>query len=391
MKTKALRKFDSLSHLALPIRFGLLIAFSLATSAAVAQAVDCKRLQAQMAEASGGPSPAAAAAARAQRVELDRASAYAHSIGCDNQQFLFFGKAPPPQCAGLKANIQSMRGRYEALQQRAGGDSSARRQLVARYNAACVPGAAPGQPPREKNFFETLFGGGSDDQQIHDDEMPVSPDQAPKAPGDEEGGNGKLGGSQAICVRSCDGGFFPLNFSARHSNLDQLTELCKALCPNTEVAVYTRNPAHDVSTALSVDGQPYEDLPNALKFTKSVEPNCGCKAPNQSWVEALAHAEEVLNQMGGASEKDTTVTEQQSQALSQPSAAATAANDKKQRGKAADDLAKAAAPQIPPTPGATVLKPIKSAPRYGAMDGETREMIGPDGATRRVRIVGPIF
>jgi len=384
MKFRALRKFDPL------VRFGLLIAFSLAASAASAQAVDCKRLQAQLAEASSGPSAAAAAAARAQRVELDRASAYAHSIGCDNQQFLFFGKAPPPQCAGLKANIQSMRGRYEALQQRAGGDSSARRQLVARYNAACVPGAAPAQPPREKNFFETLFGGG-DDRQIRDDEMPVpSDEQIQKAPGDEEAGNGKLGGSQAICVRSCDGGFFPLNFSARHGNLDQLTELCKALCPNAEVAVYTRNPAHDVSTALSIDGQPYKDLPNALKFVKSVEPNCGCKAPNQSWVEALAHAEEVLNQMGGASDSDTTVTEQQSQALSQPLPAT--AKDKT-RGKTVD--AKTAAPQglvIPAAqPGATAFKPPKSAPRYGAMDGETREMTAPDGTTRRVRIVGPIF
>jgi hypothetical protein len=285
-----------------------------------------------------------------------------------------------------------MRGRYEALQQRAGGDTSARRQLAARYNAACVPGAAPGQPPREKNFFETLFGGG-DDRQIRDDEMPVAPDeQGQKEPGDEEGGNGKLGGSQAICVRSCDGGFFPLNFSARRANLDQLTELCKALCPNTEVAVYTRNPARDVSSALSVDGQPYNDLPNALKFEKSVEPNCGCKAPNQSWVEALAHAEEVLGQMGGASEKDTTVTEQQSQALSQPLPAA--AKDKT-RGKKADDPAKTAAPPILVAPaaqtGATALKPLKSAPRYGAMDGETREMVGPDGVTRRVRIVGPLF
>src|SRR6266702_1154910 len=133
-------------------RLVLLIAVLPAASAAMAQGVDCRRLQAQLAEAPSGAS-AAAAAARKQRAELDRTSAYAHSIGCDNQQFLFFGKAPPPQCAGLKANIQSMRSRYESLQEQAGGNSGARRQLAARYNAACVAGAAPAQPPREKNFF----------------------------------------------------------------------------------------------------------------------------------------------------------------------------------------------------------------------------------------------
>ena len=251
-------------------------------------------------------------------------------------------------------------------------------------SVALVPRTAAAE-----GLFDFLFGGAKQQQQkapaqanFFADPLGLNQQAAPQP---------RVAGSgPAFCVRSCDGGFFPLNFSARHGNLDQLTELCKALCPNAEVAVYTRNPAHDVSTALSIDGQPYKDLPNALKFVKSVEPNCGCKAPNQSWVEALAHAEEVLNQMGGASDSDTTVTEQQSQALSQPLPAT--AKDKT-RGKTVD--AKTAAPQglvIPAAqPGATAFKPPKSAPRYGAMDGETREMTAPDGTTRRVRIVGPIF
>src|SRR5208337_5362899 len=110
--------------------------------------------------------------------------------------------------------------------------------------------------------------------------------------------------------------------SARAGGADDLLELCKALCPNTEVQLFTRNPWRDISTAVSADGMTgYDALPNALKYTKSYDPNCGCKPPNQGWVEAYAHAEQLLNEMGGAKASDTVVTEQQAQDLSRPAPA----------------------------------------------------------------------
>ena len=39
------------------------------------------------------------------------------------------------------------------------------------------------------------------------------------------------GGSLALCVRQCDGGFFPVSYAAQRHNLDELQDLCKALCP----------------------------------------------------------------------------------------------------------------------------------------------------------------
>jgi len=69
---------------------------------------DCARLRAALA-APATEDPGAAAAANQLRGELDRATAHARSIGCDNQQFLIFGQAPPPQCAALRSRIAAMR------------------------------------------------------------------------------------------------------------------------------------------------------------------------------------------------------------------------------------------------------------------------------------------
>ncbi len=345
-----------------------LLASALFAESAFAQGVDCARLQAAIA-APARYDPAAAGAAQRVRAELDKMSGYAHSIGCDNQQFLFFGQAPPPQCGGLKARIGGLRAQYESLMARSSGDGAQKRDLIARYNASCRQNAAP---PRQKGFFETLFGGGDDAQRALEQAPPVAPPQDSAPP--EEGSNAH-GGSQAVCVRSCDGGFFPLPVSARSANSGQLLELCKALCPNAEVQLFTRNPDRDISSAMGSDGTPYEDLPNAMKFAKSFDPACGCKPPNQSWVEALAHAEQVLDDMGVVRASDAAVTEQQAKAMSQPLAAKPATG----RGKGA--------PTAPPV----VSSPDNVSKIAPAANPETRtlESQGPDGAPRQVRVVGP--
>jgi hypothetical protein len=292
--------------------------------------------------------PEAAAAANRVRVELDRVTAAAHSMGCDSQQFLIFGQAPPQQCGGVRARAAALRGQYESLSARASGDAGRKQAVQARYEAVCLQ--------RPRNFWETLFGGGRQEP------PPVSDLAAPPPPEDrldeDDTRNGAHGGSQAVCVRTCDGGFFPLSFSARSASDEELAELCKALCPNAEVRLYTRNPNRDISTALGIDGTGYSDLPNALKYTKTVEPGCGCKPPNQSWVEALAHAEELLGEMGGAKASDTTVTEEQARALSRPGAA---------------------------KPGKNVAGRPKPAPTRG----DPPDTPASDGNARQMRVVGP--
>lgn len=319
-----------------------------AAGPALAQNPECEQLRAALA-APARADPGASAEAQRLRAEISKLSASAQGSGCDNQQFLFFGSAPPAHCAGLKSRIAALQNQYDSAAARASGDSAQRRALRARYDQNC--GAKP------KNFFESLFGGGGGSDEAPNDSVPPEGAIAPDDGQSPSGGGGAYGGSQAICVRSCDGGFFPLNFSARSASNDDLQALCSALCPNTEVKLFSRNPRSDIATALGADGTAYRDLPNALKFQKTFDPSCSCKPPGQSWVEALAHAEQLLNEMGGAKSSDNIVTEEQARAMSQPVGAKPAPSPVK--------------PSTAPTTGKII-------------DGA-----GPDGAPRQVRVVGP--
>jgi hypothetical protein len=339
--------------------FGL--ALCLSAAAFAQESPDCARLRAAIA-APAVQDPGAAAAATQARGELDRATAHARSIGCDNQQVLIFGQAPPPQCGALRSRIAGLRAQFESLKARAYGDGGQRQALAARYNASCVQRAAP-----QKGFWETLFSGGQPEQAPAAAPPPLVQEDGAL---DDEGDSHAHGGSQAVCVRTCDGGFFPMNFSARGAPQEELEKLCQALCPNAEVKLYTRNPNSTIDTALGADGTPYRDLPNALKFQTSFDPSCACKPPNQSWVDALAPAEQLLGQMGGARAGDTIVTEATSQAMSQQSLQRPPASTGK-------------SPDVPSPPAAVVAP----APKPTAANDRVIETKGPDGTPRQVRIV----
>lgn len=342
------------------------MALLLLAGAAISQPVDCGRLAADIkALDSAGQrrSHHYGAAVQRQREELDRTIRSARALGCNRGQFFLFD-APPPQCAGLNAQIQQM----QASLSQYGGDSdpstnaAARQQLTARFDAYCRGQAQPA--PQPNNFFDALFGiftpRPNPYEQPHFEEIRPEPgeDMRPR------------GGSQVVCVRSCDGGFFPLNLTVKQSEPDQLAGLCQALCPNASVGVYTRSPNKDISTAVSLDGEvPYSDLPNALKFQKTFDPSCTCKPPGQSWAEALAGADELL---GRARKSDIMVTPETSEELAKPR------------------FEKTARPWTGPLSSAPAVNQSgESAPATAGKRDKTTEITGPDGVKRRVRIIGP--
>jgi hypothetical protein len=341
------------------IAFAMLLSATSATPSS-AQSIDCGHLRQQIAAGGGNRT---AGAARKQSAELARTSAYAHQLGCDRQQFLFFGGSTAPQCGGLNARIAQMQANLGQLQAAGGGG---RDELVARFNAYCRGGqqSAGQQQPRQRGFFESLFGGGEEQRQT------PPPAELPSTAEDVEGGGEGVnahGGSQAVCVRSCDGGFFPMNMSAHH-NGETLSEMCTALCPGTQAAVYTRNPNSEIKTAVSLDGTPYMDLPNALKFQKSFDNTCTCRPAGKTWAESLVSAEAAL---GSQRKGDIMVTPEKAAELSRPKM------DSKTRASLI-----AAAPAAAPAQAATATD---AKPELD----QASEVAGPDGVKRHVRTVGP--
>lgn len=328
---------------------------------AAAQTVDCGRLQTQIASSSGRGDPAAAAryaaAAGKQQAEIARTASYAQSIGCGNRQFLFFGSAPPPQCGGLEARIQQMRSNVASLQgqaQAASGEAQ-RRNLQAQFDSYCRGGSSG---PR--GLFDALFNRGQDRIQIPlDDERPAMPQR-------DEDDDRPRGGSQAVCVRTCDGGYFPMSYSARRSRIDDLEELCKALCPNVEAALYTYSPSGGIDSATSTSGEAYSSLQNAGKFRTKFDPKCTCKPANKSWVEALADAENLL---GRRAKSEQPVTAERAEELSRSKTAPVAARAK--------------------VPGISVPTAEPLAPAIGGAPAKRTQSTEAGDQRSRVRVIDP--
>ncbi|MDB5650258.1 MAG: hypothetical protein JWL62_1778 [Hyphomicrobiales bacterium] len=374
--------------------FVFVAAMAATLGTAAAQAVDCGRLQAQIASLGrgGGGDPARVQqfqrAAQSQQAELDRTVSYSRSIGCGRRQFLFFGDAAPPQCGGLEQQISRMQVNLDQLrgqmQRASGSDDAQRRDLTARFDAYC----RGGQPQQQagRGLFDTLFGGGNSTRDVpleDPSEMPPE-DTAPR------------GGSLAICVKTCDGSFFPVSYSANRARMGELGDLCHALCPNAETQVFTMSLGRDVEQSVSADGRPYASLANAGRFRTKYDSTCTCKAANQSWVEALSNAEKLL---GRDSRRDQIVTPERAAELSRPQAPAPA----KVAGKvdprkapkidesAAEEAAGAQAPTASKESAGIAIGRTTSSSNFSLGDGATRETTGPDGARKKVRTVGPLL
>jgi hypothetical protein len=83
-----------------------------------------------------------------------------------------------------------------------------------------------------------------------------------------------VGGSQAFCVRSCDGRYFPISASDNQSR----TASCHNLCPASETnLVYGGN----IDDAVTENGKPYSELPNAFRYRNEIVAGCTCNGKDQ--------------------------------------------------------------------------------------------------------------
>ena len=322
----------------------------LAAGQALAQSAECARLQAAIAAAPRGGAGASAASER-QRGELASASAYAHSIGCDNQKFLFFGSEPPPQCGEIKGRIARMQANLAELQARAGGG---RGDLVARYNAECV-NAPPSRGPA--NIFEALFGGGARQAAINPDEFPP-PDQQQQMieksiENEKKGANARRAPTPSACEPATAVSFrSPIPAPAAAPTASRKSAVRCARTPTCS-SIRSRSAARSTQ-AVSTTGERYVDMPNALKFEQSFDSTCSCRRKGESWAQALAAAEARY----GHELRDILVTPEKSAELSRPIIAKAAADPKAKP-------AKTNAKTIGQTPEAVAAQPGVASPQLG--------------------------
>jgi len=292
-----------------------------------------------------------------QQADLDRTVAQAHKAGCAGQGFFAFFSALSPQCGPITSQIQQMRGNLdrmisdvEQLKNGNSGQEGQRRALIgqlAQSNCGAQYTAAANSWGGPQGFFDALFGGGTI----------INP-----------GGDGAPSGTyHTVCVRACDGYYFPISYSTLPNRFADDARACQRLCPAAEAELYSfRNPGEDMEQAVSVSGQPYTALPNAFRYRKEIIAGCSCRRPGQSWADALKNADDSSTLESG----DIVVTDQNAKALSQPKPSGKPGASMPQPGAAANSAAAGRA-----SPAATT----------------TTSAVATDNGKRTVRTVGPPF
>jgi hypothetical protein len=243
-----------------------------------------------------------------QQGELDHATQQAKRMGCDSSGFFSLFSGRSAQCGPVNNQIQQMRGNLDQIttsleRLRTGGIGGADREnqrrsvLLALAQNNCGPQYANAvQQSGPGSFLSSLFGNNN-----------------PGAPGADLGP--PSGTYRTVCVRSCDGAYFPVSFATVPARFPDDEKTCKALCPATEATLFSyRNPGEDMNQAVSLNGQPYTELPNAFRYRKEFAgAACSCRRPGQTWADALKNADDASTLEAG----DIVVTDQNSKALSQ--------------------------------------------------------------------------
>ena len=303
----------------------------------------CPRLEAQLATIDRGGSTGDPArddqvrrytdAATRQQGDLDRVTSQAKRMGCDSSGFFSLFNGQSAQCGPVNNQIQQMRANLDQITSslerlRGGGadrDNQRRSVLLALAQNNCGPQYAAAVQGQGGNFLNNLFG-----------------NNAPSTPSTDVGP--QSGTYRTVCVRSCDGGYFPISFATVPARFPDDDKTCKALCPATEASLYSyRNPGEDMNQAVSINGQPYSSSPNAFRFRQEFNPSCACKAAGQTWSDAL---KSIDDKAAAEQQGDIIVTEESAKKMSRAPTKQPPAPAKKGSAPAAA----AAAPDATPAP-----------------------------------------
>ena len=84
---------------------------------------------------------------------------------------------------------------------------------------------------------------------------------------------------RTLCVRLCDGYYFPVSFSTLPNHFQRDADQCQSQCAAPAELYYHQNPGGAVEQMVSASNQqPYTSLKSAWRYRKEFVQGCSCKA-----------------------------------------------------------------------------------------------------------------
>jgi hypothetical protein len=136
------------------------------------------------------------------------------------------------------------------------------------------------------SFLESLFGLGP--QGAPRRSRPPEyrrPTPAPSEHSPPAGTGGNVGGTyRTMCVRLCDGYYWPASFATVKEHFGHDARACAKSCSAPVALYHYPNPGGAIEDMVSLDGQPYKSLGTAFLYRATYDPSCKCRA--HPWEEA---------------------------------------------------------------------------------------------------------
>ncbi|WP_428429857.1 DUF2865 domain-containing protein [Pararhizobium sp.] len=224
-----------------------------------------------------------------QNLDLRQARSDLRRMGCSSGSVIIVGGPNEDACNSLDAEISQMQMDLKTLKARRlnlleGGDSDVTRRRIHAALAAnrCgeeqdeVLSAAIEEPETHRNILNDLppIGEGYPDMRGSNTDF-TTPDNG-FGPSADYPGN-----LRTMCVRTCDGAFFPISSNSSPADFQRDAEACQRRCPGTETALYYHELATEETNQMvsAATGEPYADLPSAFAYKTrdlSQPGQCGC-------------------------------------------------------------------------------------------------------------------
>ena len=201
----------------------------------------------------------------------------------DCYDFFFFSTSyrNTPRCQQLAQQIENAKSMLQQLEQQRAAvaashpDTTQRDAIVDElaHNSCGQQYVLDAKRRHNQNPFAALFGGENPD-------AGYDPSLAqPGFPGYGQPGYGQqgFGTYRTLCVRLCDGYYFPISFATLPQSFAKDASQCTSQCAAPAKLFVYQNPGAEVDAAASLDGMPYTQLPNAWRYRKQLVAGCSCK------------------------------------------------------------------------------------------------------------------
>lgn len=82
---------------------------------------------------------------------------------------------------------------------------------------------------------------------------------------------------RTLCVRLCDGYYWPLSQATGRNGLERDAQTCRSSCGQEARLFYLGSKAGDAMDMIDLQGRPYTSLPTAFRYRKKLVDGCFCR------------------------------------------------------------------------------------------------------------------